>query len=510
MRSIFCFFLFVGTCAALPQLAPQAPQAAYEGQNVSAVSLLAHPHRDLEPYRAVLTQKAGEPYSQTKVEESATALQQKSGFEKVRVDVVPEIHGLRLNFVLEPAWYLGVLEFPGVAKRFSYTRLLQVVDLADEDPYDPARNPVAENALRDFLHRNGYFLANVHAEPHIDDGHQLVNLTFVVDMGKQARIGSVRVEGPAGPEGVPLLHAVGSLRARLSGGLLKPGKPYSAERIGAATTLMKKSLVSRRRLASHIQEDAPKYHADSNRVDVSFRIEVGPVVTVRTTGARIRMIPFLTGREKKKLIPIYSEGTIDRDLVEEGQRNLVDYFQKKGYSDVKVNTTLHQQADQILVVYEIDRGKKHKVDRIMFRGNHVLSEKELSGQVTVKKSHLWSHGSLNQKLLKQSRDNIEALYHDRGYEEVKVTSQVIDREPNVDVAFDIQEGPLTLVDDIQVTGNQTLSSEQLAAPTGFQLRSGEPFSPRKTRERSQPHFGDLSRSRISQRRGQDFSPQKRG
>jgi len=113
-------------------------------------------------------------------------------------------------------------------------------------------------------------------------------------------------------------------------------------------------------------------------------------------------------------------------------------------------------------------------------------------------------------LLKQSRDNIEALYHDRGYEEVKVTSQVIDREPNVDVAFDIQEGPLTLVDDIQVTGNQTLSSEQLAAPTGFQLRSGEPFSPRKTRERSQPHFGDLSRSRISQRRGQDFSPQKRG
>jgi hypothetical protein len=44
----------------MAQFAPQGPQAAYEGQNVIAVSLIANPHRDLEPLRSVLTQKAGE------------------------------------------------------------------------------------------------------------------------------------------------------------------------------------------------------------------------------------------------------------------------------------------------------------------------------------------------------------------------------------------------------------------------------------------------------------------
>jgi outer membrane protein insertion porin family len=482
MRRSAFLFAFFAVAAAWGQLAPPGPQAAYEGQTVSAVSLIANPHRDLEPFRAVVTQKTGEPYSEKKVEESAAALQKMGGFEKVQINVVPEIQGLRVNFVLEPAWYLGATDFPGVGKYFSYTRLLQVVDLPDEDPYDPTRIPVSENALRDFLHRNGYFQSKVHVEPQIDDSHQLVNVSFVVEMGKQARIGSVNVVGPTEPQSSRLLRAARGLRARLTGALLKPGKPYAPERISAATTLMKRVLVSQHRLASSIQENPPQYRAENNRVDVSFKVEVGPVVKVETTGAKLTVIPFLAGRQRKKLIPIYSEGAVDQDLVDEGQRNLIDYFQKKGYYDVKVSTKFERGPEQILVVYQIDRGKKHKVDRIIFHGNHELSDKELRAQVTVKKSHIWTHGSLSQKLLKQSADNIQALYRDRGYEDAKVTPRVVDHEPKIDVAFDVQEGPQTLVEDVQVTGNQNIEYEKLTAPVSFQLRAGTPFSPRKLAE----------------------------
>ena len=195
---------------------------------------------------------------------------------------------------------------------------------------------------------------------------------------------------------------------------------------------MKRTLTQQRRLAASIHENPPQYNADTNQVDVSFKVEVGPVVTVRTVGARLTVIPFLAGRQRKQLIPIYSEGAIDQDLVEEGQRNLADYFQKKGFYDVKVTTNFQKQPDQILVVYTIDRGKKHKVDRILFHGNNELSTKELMELVTVKKSHIWTHGSVSQKLLKQSADNIQALYRDRGYEEVKVTPRTVDREPKID------------------------------------------------------------------------------
>ena len=481
MRLLSVGFL-LWSAALFAQLAPVGPQAAYNGQNVSAISLIANPHRDLKPLLPLVAQKAGTPYSQATIEATAQALKQAGGFPRVDVSVEPEIAGLRVNFLLEPAYYLGIVDFPGVGKYFAYTRLLQVVNLPDEDPYDPARIPIAETALADFLHKNGYFQAKIHAEPKIDDERQLVSVSFVVEMGKQARISSVEVQGPDKPESAQLLHSVESLRARLSGGLLKRGKPYTPARISEATTLMKRTLTKQRRLASSVHENPPQYNAVTNRVDVSFTVKLGPVITVRTVGARLTVIPFLAGRQMKKLIPIYSEGTVDRDLVEEGERNLTDYFQKKGFYDAKVTTDFQKQPDQIVIVYNIDRGKKHKVDRIVFRGNYELSAKELMDQVTVKRSHIWTHGSVSQKLLKQSANNIQALYRDRGYEEVKVKPQILDREPKIDVAFDIEEGTQTVVEDVRVSGNQNIGSEQLTAPKGFQLRAGVPFSPRKLAE----------------------------
>jgi hypothetical protein len=95
-----------------------------------------------------------------------------------------------------------------------------------------------------------------------------------VNLGKQARSGSVTVEGASESEAAHLVRSLRFLRARLSGGLLKSGKPYSAPRIDAATALMKKGLVGQRRLASHVQENPPEFHAETNRVDVSFRVEV--------------------------------------------------------------------------------------------------------------------------------------------------------------------------------------------------------------------------------------------
>jgi outer membrane protein insertion porin family len=475
-----CVLFF--SAAILGQLGPQNSREVYEGQTVNTIDLVANPRRDVEALRVFVAQRVGQPYSEKNVQASIAAMQKNGNFERVTADVIPEASGLRLSFILEPVYYVGVIQFPEAAKYFSYTRLLQVTNFADQDPYIPGRLPVADQALEHFLQRNGYFQAQVHAEPQIDDAQQLVNVKFSVQMGKQARIGSVEVQGPPDPNRARLLHAVRSLRARLTGALLKPGKPYTAERIKAATALIKKSLAQQHRLASTVRENPPQYHAENNRVDVSFQVELGPVVTVRVTGARLSAIPFMSGRLLKKLIPIYSEGTIDHDLVEEGQQNLINYFQKKGYFNAQVKTDFQRSGDQISLVYEIDRGKKHKVDSISFQGNRQISEKELLAQVMVKKSHIWTHGSISQKLLKQGQDNLQALYRDRGYEEAKVTSQVNDSDSKLAVTFDIQEGQQTLVDNVQVTGNNSVPYAELTAPKGFQLQAGAPFSSRRLSE----------------------------
>jgi outer membrane protein insertion porin family len=471
--------LLLSPLAGAAQVFATGPQSTFDGQTVTAIDLIANPHRDIESFRTSVTQPVEEPYSQAKVEASISALQKQGNFEKVTVNVVPDISGLRLNFILEPAYSLGMVNFRDADKFFSYTRLLQTVNLQEEDPYDQARIPIAKTALLNFLRHNGYFQAQVSPELQIDDSKQLVNVNFLVTMGKQARIGTVSVQGADSTEQTWLLHKIRSLRARFTGGLVKPGKPYSAERIEAATKLLKRSLTQQHRLESKVHEGAPVYHSDSNRVDVAFEVKLGPRVFIRASGARLSAMPFLSGREMKKLVPAYSEGTIDDELVREGQNNLIDYFQKKGFYDVKVTTDFQNQSDQISLVYKIDRGEKHKVDHISFHGNSQIAQKTLMQQIAIKPSHLWTHGSVSQKLLKKSVDNLRAFYRDRGYEDVKVTGHITDHEPKIDVAFEIEEGAQTLVDKIQVSGNNSIPENQLAAPRGFELKAGAAFSARE-------------------------------
>jgi outer membrane protein insertion porin family len=474
--------LAVGSVIAAAQLSSTGPEGFYNGETVTSIDLIANPHRDVEPLFASVVQKAGEPYSQAKVEASIEALQKAGGFKKVTAHLVPEVSGLRLDFTLEPPYYLGVVNFQGIAKSFSYTRLLQVVNLRDQDPYDKTQIPISENALTHFLQNNGFFQAQVRAEPQIDDANQLVNVEFVAQSGKQARIGSIELNGTTSAEQLWLLRKARSLRARLTGALLKPGKPYTSERIKAATALLKKYLAKQHYLESKVHENPPQYDAATNRVKVSFQVEISPVVLVRNAGAKLSSIPFLSGWKMKRLIPIYSEGSIDPDLVQEGQQNLVNYFQSKGYYDARVTPDLEQQPDRIVLVYKIDRGSKHKVASIAFHGNYQVSAKNLFPLVTVKRSHLWTHGAITQKLLQQSTDNLTAYYRNKGYEEAKITAQVAEHDPKIDATFNIEEGQQTLVEEVRVTGNHEIAENQLTAPKGFQLKAGGPFSTRALSE----------------------------
>jgi outer membrane protein assembly factor BamA len=123
---------------------------------------------------------------------------------------------------------------------------------------------------------------------------------------------------------------------------------------------MKRDLANRHHLASKVHAEQPHFHPDTNRADIIIDAQPGAVVKVRVMGAKLSWLPFLRGRQMKKPIPVFSEGTVDPDLVEEGRRNLIDFFQSKGYFDVKVATSFQNQSSSVDLVYNVDRGSRHK------------------------------------------------------------------------------------------------------------------------------------------------------
>ena len=100
-----------------------------------------------------------------------------------------------MTFILQPASYIGLISFPGVTKRFAYTRLLEAVGIQEQTPFIEKQLPDAKKALLEFLASNGYFASTAEVEIHRDDPHRLVNLTFVVQLNKRARIGGIEIAG---------------------------------------------------------------------------------------------------------------------------------------------------------------------------------------------------------------------------------------------------------------------------------------------------------------------------
>jgi outer membrane protein assembly factor BamA len=457
----------------------QGEKSSYEGQNVAAVELVTNPKISIESVRPLVQQKTGEPYSSARVGSTVSALRATGRFSKVDLDVRPDHDGLHVTFTLEPMFYFGFFDFPGAVKSFSYSRLLQVVDIPDQTAYKQDLVSKAGENLKQFFISAGYFQAQVQPEVKLDETHILANLVFHVVLGKRAKVGNVEVHGTEPGEADRLLRSTRSLRATLTAGSLKPGKPYSPKRIDSAVALMKKDLASRNHLASKVHLDQSHYHNETNRADIVIDVRPGPIVKVQVRGAKLSSLPFLRQRQMKKLIPIFSEGTVDADLVEEGRRNLVDFFQSKGYFDVKVSANFQNQASRVDLTYDVDRGARHRVETVAFRGNQHFDKDQLIRQVAVKPHRLLlTQGKFSDKLLRQSVMSITTFYKSAGYEEVKVDADVVDHEPKIELTFQIVEGPQTLVDNLTIEGNSHLSIPELTPKAGLRLRPGQPFSPK--------------------------------
>ncbi len=462
-----------GTTSAVPSPAGTPPEtaqipAAYVGQQVSSVELAGRPELDDRDLLPLLVQHAGEPFDSDKVQRTVAALKATGKFQDVQLSVIPDIEGVRVMLILQPALYFGIYEFPG-SKGFAYSRLLQVANYPPDGPYNQRDVTQASDALTKFFQQNGYFLAKVTPGIEPDAPHGIVNVRFQVDAGPRANFGKVTLSGASEEETARLQAKLKSKLARLRSSAIREGRPYSLKTVQNATTYMQNALVKQDRLGAQVQMIGAEYDQATNRADISFHIEEGPLVRVKVEGAHVWK------STQRKLIPLYQQVGVDNELVQEGRNNLVSYFQSKGYFDAAVESSVTKQGTDETVLYQIVKGPKHKVASVSIDGNKELGDPQLLSHVSVHKASLFSRGAFSERLLRTSVKNLESTYRSEGFSDVKVTPKVEGRGGNIDVTFLVNEGPRDTVRELKVVGNDTMSLAQLV-PKGLKLQAGQPYS----------------------------------
>lgn len=441
---------------------------SYDGQNVAALEVAGRPDEPTTQFTSLFEQQPGKPFAKAAVEATANALKEKSQCTAVRIHVEAEENGVRIVFVLEPAFYFGIFEFPG-AERFAYSRLVQVANYPIQTPFDAEDVERDRQALVAFYQQQGYFQAQVDTHVDLDGPHQLANIVFQTKLGVAARFGAIDITDSTPEANAAMIKSLQTLLARVKGSAIRPGHAYHYTTVTKATQYLQSRLEKEGRLGAQVKVTGADYHADSNRADIHFSIETGPKTAVAIDGAHVW--PWT----RKSLLPVYQGVGVDDESVEEGRQALLSYFQSKGFFDATVQAKLTDEKGGKAIVYQISKEKKHKVTDVAITGNSKLPASELTPQLTVAKSHLFSPGDFSDKLVRSSIDHLKAVYQSEGFSKPEITSKVARQGGNVQVSFRVEEGRRDVVQSIKIDGAKTFPQSQFA-PKGLKLAVGQPYS----------------------------------
>lgn len=436
-----------------------------EGIKVVAVHIsgpsLEHPEW-LEP---LVSQKANEPLDKYKVRASVQALYNTGRFASIQVEAERNAEGaVSVTFAVRENYFFGSISSTGAPSQPSDSQLVSASKLSLGEQFDDAKVKSAIEGMQRALQEGGYFLASISPKYEWNAPSQQVSVLFVVDKGKAARVGEVVCTGSSGLQ-------AGEIRNITK---LKAGDRVTAGQATRALQRIRKRLQKQNRLEAQVTLTERVYHPQSNSLDYTFDISRGPAVDVRVEGAKVRR------GQLKKMVPVFEENAVDEDLLNEGKRNIQDYFQTKGYFDAQVAYTERQRGeDRTDVIFAVEKSDKHKFVDLEIEGNHYFRAAEIRERMEMQPATgIFQRSVFSQAIMARDIQAIENLYHGNGFLQVKVTPDVQDdyhgEKGHIRVVLRIDEGQQATVGKLTIEGNTAISTQEIRNLIG--AAEGQPYS----------------------------------
>ncbi len=463
---------------ALPAL--ETPVWNEGGVHVAAIRFDGVHFGENDPLLAQLTQKAGQPLDPEKVRADLERLFKSGRYRDISLNSVRTANGVILIYAGVPRFYIGRVSIIGVASDRLASLLEFATKLDPGTPYTETEIPAALDGVKATLAENGYYQPVVGIATAREDAGAQMNVTVTVAIGPQARIGAVSVTGKdSGITATDFRKKAGLNCARLVLLFDKSCDPkVTRETASNALSGARSFYLKNNRLEGTITLQKQTYEAPRKQLDYGFLAEQGPLVKVVINGVKI------AAARKKLLVPVYEEGAVDNDLLNEGAFNIRDFEQQRGYFDVQDSVKLlGAGTGNVTVQYDVVPGERHRVLSVDLRGNHYFDTDTLDQRLRVKKASLYvKNGTYSTQLVNADSQSIQSLYRASGFLEAKVTSAVKDTEINkkvkkeaeIAVTYTVVEGPQQKFGSVSLAGADP--TREAALKSLISAEPGQPFS----------------------------------
>src|SRR6266849_3407868 len=481
LRKIVAAALLMGAAQGLAQAQQETPggqvsaataqNAASTDENVVVVRIVTEDGRVLSEAPAGLAVAIGKRLNREQVAESIRALYRTGDYADVRAISTPMDGGVRVDFVVREHLFFNQVIIHGLVSPPSEASAIAAVQLALGEPYQSDAVNEGLERLRELLREEGFYAAQVSAQtvPH-PENHQM-DVVINIQPGTRARIKEIELKNGTEYRDAEIL----------SRSKLKAERGLTAAHVQRGTSRVRKFLVKTGHLNARAVVRRGTYDAKSNAIPLELEITEGPRVRIAVTGAKF------SGGELKKLVPVYQEGAVDADLLEEGKRNIRERLERDGYFDAEVEyatstneVTLkngHQGTEEV-ITYRVERGDRHNLLGIEITGNHYFDTELLRSRLTIYRKAFAQRARFSRRPLESDRDSMRNLYLANGFLEATVDAQALDnykgKEGDLLIRFAVQEGKQTRVASLNIEGIHAFKEDELLGVVAS--TPGQPYS----------------------------------
>ena len=217
----------------------------------------------------------------------------------------------------------------------------------------------------------------------------------------------------------------------------------------------------------------------------------------------------IKGDDEKKLreqLKLTTGDVVTENLLTTSSNRIRSFYMEKGFTDVSVRAqttpdTVGGKKNQVNIDYYIDRGKRVKIDSIIFEGNSEVPTKKLLMQ--MKNTHdvnyakrlyvwtktFWKRSKYNESNFNEDLDNIINYYNKLGYRDARIVRDTVFSVPSDQLAIsdkkkakqdrlkirvNIYEGQPFYFRNITFAGNTIYSDEVLTRH--LRINKGDPYN----------------------------------
>jgi len=444
----------------------------YEGKPIANVQF--EPEKQplsRDQLMAMIPLRPGQPLRGADVRAAIERLYRTGEYVDIAIDATAEPSGVILKVITKPNYFVGHVSVNGVPEPPNAGQLVLATKLELGTTYSSDQLKTADDLLADIIKRNGFYHAGVQSDSTTDAPFQQINLAFNIDPGERAKFDGLKTTGDSERSPESLLASTGWKRFR---GLFG-WHSFNDTRLRNGLDNIRSWYPKHDHLLARVQLVNLDYHDSTNTVTPEVNIDSGALVDVRLHGAK------MSAGKLRSLLPIYEERAVDRDLLEEGSRDLASYFHSQGYFDALVSyATSTPPNGQEYIDYTVDRGDRHKIVKLEITGNHYFDYQTIRERISVIPSTLirYRYGRYSRSALERDVEGIRGLYRANGFRDVEVNSREIDnyqgRPAQLAILVEIKEGPQWFVSTLDLEG---ISEDDRAALVMIlHSTAGQPYS----------------------------------